>query len=87
MALDDCNACVLVMPCGRSAHLELGYMTGQGKPCIVHVPIGVRFEPELMYKLPGMLTTSYKELHMALDQIDGKSRGISSECPEWDISF
>ncbi len=30
--IDRCDIGVLVMPCGRSGHLELGYMIGQGKP-------------------------------------------------------
>jgi len=30
-ALAWCDTCVLVMPCGRSAHLELGWAAGAGK--------------------------------------------------------
>lgn len=30
-ALTWANATVLVMPCGRSAHMELGWTIGQGK--------------------------------------------------------
>ncbi len=30
-ALTACDACVLVLPCGRSAHLELGWAAGAGK--------------------------------------------------------
>lgn len=30
--LDRCDATLLVMPAGKSAHLELGYMVGKGKP-------------------------------------------------------
>jgi nucleoside 2-deoxyribosyltransferase len=30
--LNRCNGAILVLPAGRSAHLELGYMIGQGKP-------------------------------------------------------
>lgn len=30
--LDRCDGAILVMPAGKSAHLELGYMAGQGKP-------------------------------------------------------
>ena len=29
--LDRCDAAVLVMPAGKSGHLELGYMLGKGK--------------------------------------------------------
>lgn len=49
-ALDWCDTCVLVLPCGRSAHLKAGYVAGQGKRVIwwLHPD---RFEPELMYLL------------------------------------
>lgn len=30
--LDRCDAAVLVLPAGRSGHLELGYFVGTGKP-------------------------------------------------------
>lgn len=30
--LDRCDAAILVMPAGKSAHLELGYVIGRGKP-------------------------------------------------------
>jgi nucleoside 2-deoxyribosyltransferase len=47
-ALEDCDACVLVMPCGRSAHLEAGFAIGAGKPTAILISEG---EPELMYKM------------------------------------
>lgn len=41
---------VLMLPCGRSAHLEAGWAAGAGKP--VHVLLSThKFEPELMYLL------------------------------------
>lgn len=48
-ALDRADTCVLVLPCGRSAHTEAGWMAGAGKRVIVYIPEMV--EPELMYKL------------------------------------
>ena len=30
--LDRCDACLLVLPAGKSGHLELGYFIGCGKP-------------------------------------------------------
>lgn len=48
-ALDWCDACLLVLPCGMSAHLEAGWCAGRGKPVVVYAP-EVR-EAELMYKL------------------------------------
>ena len=33
--LDRCDMAVMIMPAGKSCHLELGYMIGCGKPCWV----------------------------------------------------
>ena len=33
--IDRCNVGVLVMPAGKSGHLELGYMIGRGKPAYI----------------------------------------------------
>lgn len=45
------DACVLVLPCGRSAHLELGWFVGQGKSTCVLYPLNDEIEPELMTKM------------------------------------
>ena len=34
--IDRSDIGVLIMPAGKSGHLELGYMIGQGKPCIIY---------------------------------------------------
>ena len=33
--LDRCDAGVLILPAGKSGHLELGYVAGQGKPVYI----------------------------------------------------
>ena len=48
-ALEWADTCVLVLPCGRSAHTEAGWMSGAGRKVIVYIP--EMQEPELMYKL------------------------------------
>ena len=48
-ALRESDVCVLVLPCGRSAHTEAGWMAGAGKKVVAFIPEMV--EPELMYKL------------------------------------
>jgi hypothetical protein len=50
-AMEWADMCVLVLPSGRSAHLEAGWFMGRKKPVIVFVPEAV--EPELMYLLAG----------------------------------
>ena len=47
-AMKWAEGCVLVMPCGRSAHLEAGWFVGQEKPLWILKSEG---EPELMYKM------------------------------------
>ena len=48
-AMKRADACLLVLPCGRSAHLEAGWFMGQNKECIVLLDNPVI--PELMYKM------------------------------------
>ena len=48
-ALKWADVCVLVLPCGRSAHTEAGWLAGAGKKVFAYIPEMV--EPELMYKL------------------------------------
>lgn len=49
------DTCVMVLPCGRSANTEAGWMKGAGKEVYVFTPI--KQEPELMYKIyDGILT-------------------------------
>ena len=48
-ALDWCQACVLVLPSGMSAHLEAGWCAAKGKPVVIYAP--ELKEAELMYKL------------------------------------
>ena len=64
-ALDACEACVLVLPCGRSAHLELGHASGAGKRTIVLLAEGC--EPELMYRMCSALCATVDEVLAALD--------------------
>ena len=60
-ALDWCDTCVLVLPSGRSAHLEAGYAAGQGKQVVVLLHED-RFEPELMYLLCDGLALSIGDI-------------------------
>jgi hypothetical protein len=34
-ALKWCDACVLLLPCGKSAHLEAGWVSGAGKKTVI----------------------------------------------------
>ena len=54
-ALQNCDACVLVLPSGRSASFEFGWSIGAGKKGAVVV--FEKCEPELMYAGQPILTT------------------------------
>lgn len=63
-AMKWADCCVLVMPCGRSAHLEAGYFVGAGKPLYILLSDG---EPELMYRMATKVCVSFRELLECFD--------------------
>lgn len=74
-ALDWADTGVLLLPCGRSAHLEAGYLSGQRKPVIVQIPTPEKIEPELMYLLCTRIVISMHELLEAVESLPvGKAR-------------
>jgi hypothetical protein len=56
---------ILFLPCGRSAHLEIGWMAGAGKRTIVWTRNGE--EPELMALLCGQICINEREVLAALE--------------------
>ena len=63
--LDSCDVAVMVMPAGKSAHLELGYCAGKGKRTIILM----NGEPErfdVMYKFADHVVTSWQSLRHVL---------------------
>lgn len=63
--LDRCDAAVLLLPAGRSGHLELGYFIGQGKPGYIALPED-HDRWDVMYRFATGVHTSYKSLLGAL---------------------
>jgi hypothetical protein len=59
-AMRRCSTCVLVLPCGRSAHLEAGWFAGRDKALIIYIPEIV--EPELMYKMADAIVWNENDL-------------------------
>jgi len=59
-ALQDSDACLLVLPCGRSAHLEAGFAAGTGKITCAFVPEDI--EPELMYLMFDFVSGNLPEI-------------------------
>lgn len=63
-ALRRCDACILVNPCGQSAHAELGWAAGAGKLTAAWCP-EIR-EPDLMLKMAGHITDSWDSIELWL---------------------
>lgn len=59
-ALRWCDCCVLLLPSGRSAHLEAGWAAGAGK--LVYIVLEGENEPELMYMMATHLCLDENEL-------------------------
>lgn len=58
------DTCVLLLPSGRSAHSEAGWMAGAGKRVLVYIP--QKEEPDLMYLLYDKICITGEELLEAL---------------------
>lgn len=67
-AMKWADACVMVLPCGRSANTEAGWMKGAGKQVWVFSPI--KQEPELMYKIFDGILASYGDIHRQFKNIN-----------------
>ncbi|HZY71324.1 MAG TPA: hypothetical protein VFF67_10165 [Thermoplasmata archaeon] len=64
-AMQRADVCVLVLPCGRSAHAEAGWFAGQGRP--VHVVWPTEDRPDLMLK---MFTAIHRNLQSLVEALD-----------------
>ncbi len=62
-ALRDSDIVILVLPCGKSAHLEAGFAAGTGKPLLILSPL--RCEPELAYKI-GVVSENLRDIFLLL---------------------
>ena len=65
--MKNADAFVLVLPCGRSAHLEAGWAIGKGLP--VAILLDDASEPELLYKLATRLVVNMDELLEWADKV------------------
>ena len=70
-AMMEADVCVLLLPCGRSAHAEAGWMKGHGKKVVVLMTQPQ--EAELMYKLFDKVVSSTTELLKCLSSPNAKS--------------
>lgn len=63
-AMEWADVCLIILPCGRSAHLEAGYMKGRGKRVLFL--LGEKAEPELMALMADDLCLDMIEVLKAL---------------------
>jgi hypothetical protein len=73
--IDWADVLIMILPCGKSAHMELGYAAGKGdKEIIVFAPGGFESgEWEVMYGFAQLLTDNLSELFgYLLDLHDGE---------------
>lgn len=64
--LDRCDLALLVMPAGKSGHLELGYFVGKGKPGFIYFD-GVPERYDVMHQFATDIFTSDEELLKGLE--------------------
>ena len=67
-AMDAADVFLLVLPAGRSAHLELGWAAGSGRSTIILTRDGE--EPELMAKMADLITDSLDEAIAFIHDLD-----------------
>lgn len=66
--LERVDCVILLMPAGKSGHLELGYAAGLGKQTYILFPDGEPERWDLMYKFANAVFFSEEELTNALVQ-------------------
>jgi nucleoside 2-deoxyribosyltransferase len=67
--LDWADAVILILPSGKSAHLEAGYAVGKGKFLIIYQPEGLPLgEFDVMYGFANLITSSITEAITFLDR-------------------
>ncbi len=79
------DVCVMVLPCGRSANTEAGWMKGAGKRVMVYSP--KKEEPELMYKIYDFISDSMFRINDEINRVysenqDADTSGNSEEMEE-----
>lgn len=70
--LDDCDIAILMLPAGKSGHLELGYIIGQGKPGYILLDNPERWD--VMYLFAKGVFNSFWELKRELQKVQRSYR-------------
>ena len=65
-AMKEAEVVVMALPCGKSAHLELGWAVGAGKKTVILMESYGRAAPELSYRLADHIVDSVAALLVLL---------------------
>ena len=74
-ALRVCDACVLVLPCGKSGHIEAGFAAGMAKPLAIYLEPHAEQEPEVMYNF-GTLVWNDQMFYDWLTKVAREQTGV-----------
>jgi hypothetical protein len=78
-AMARAEVCLLVLPCGSSAHSEAGWFAGKGVPVIVYVT--APFESELMYAMFDFITDTLGGAFNHIDRLQLEKDRIRESWP------
>ena len=67
--LNESDVAVLLLPCGKSGHLELGYMLGKGRKGYILLDNPERWD--VMYKFADGIFHNFEELKIELLKLKG----------------
>lgn len=65
--MQESDICLLILPSGKSSHIEAGYMKGLGKKLFIFAPDNTR--PELTYSLADNIFIKFQDLLDALKRL------------------
>mgnify|MGYP002522148347 FL=1 len=68
--MSEVDTCILLLPSGRSAHIEAGYLKGLGKKVYVVGSVFDELRLELMYLAFDRFFFLYENMFDALDEDD-----------------
>lgn len=61
IGMHKADTCIMLLPCGRSSHLEAGYFVGAKKRLFILLEQG-KVMPELMYKMATLVTDNFNSV-------------------------